>query len=145
MTVVSDKTLLYLEPFHGSTLPLGSNPSSLAWPARLSLIRPRTISQATPLSTCHLHTACSRQTGWLSVLPILHGSSLPGSIHYSSCLEYFSYHPSQHPDSACSMPIPSPDLSFNAPSFWKPSLVLTGLGVSHRSSHSSSHLPYHGC
>ena len=42
-------------------------------------------------------------------------------------------------------PIPSLDLSFNVPSSWKPSLVLSGLGVPQRCSHSSSHLPYQGC
>ena len=98
ITVVKEsltKSLLSLEFFHGSTLPLASNPSSLAWPGRLSFsVLPY------PMVT-HFQT--------------LYTLFFPGTLFTPPITS-----PRLHLSSAC-----SPDLSCEAPSSWKPSTFLS--------------------
>lgn len=80
ITVVKEsltKSLLSLEFFHGSTLPLASNPSSLAWPGRLSF-------SVLPYSmVTHFQT--------------LYTLFFPGTL--------FTHPLSHHPDSTCPVPV----------------------------------------
>lgn len=125
MTVVNEsltKSLLSLEPSRGSSLPFGSNPSSLAVLLRLSLICPQMTSQAAPLTACPSHTGCSGENKLLSV------SSLPGCTHLSFCLESSSHHPSTtlspsvqclfHFQISAAMLLPPGNLPWYCPHIW---------------------------